>query len=133
MGSPPGLWILSIHFLAPWGEEEEKDETSGPSLLVTHYNQLPKVLLCPQNPVGGSQASAEGFVAIHPWEPFGGCGKESRKRQGPCFAPAFLRALRHPMVWLVNHLLPFSLPSVFSLLPPLHFLPPLFLITVIDT
>lgn len=60
---------------SPWGGEEER--TSGPSLLVTHYNQLPKVLLCPQNPVGGTQASAEGFVAIHPWEPFGGYGKES--------------------------------------------------------
>lgn len=51
----PGLWILSIYFLTPWGEEG--DGTSGPSLLVTHYNQLPKVLLCPQNPVGETQAS----------------------------------------------------------------------------
>lgn len=36
---------------------EDRDGTSGPSLLVTHYNQLPKVLLCPQNPVGETQAS----------------------------------------------------------------------------
>lgn len=71
-------WPLDpLHTLSSPLGGEEKDETSGPSLLVTHYNQLPKVLLCPQNPVGGTQASAEGFIAIHPWEPFGGCGKES--------------------------------------------------------
>lgn len=93
---PLGLWILSIYFLSPWGEEEENG-TSGPSLLVTHYNQLPKVLLCPQNPVGETQASAEESVAIHPWEPFGSCGQEGQKRQGPCFGLTLLRALRNPV------------------------------------
>lgn len=55
MDHPLAFGSSPIYFLILW--EEDRDGTSGPSLLVTHYNQLPKVLLCPQNPVGETQAS----------------------------------------------------------------------------
>lgn len=50
-------------------------------------------------------------------------GRKAKGDQEPCSASKLLRALRHPIMWLVNRLLPFSFPFIFSLLPHLHFIP----------
>lgn len=116
----------------------------GPSLLVTHYNQLPKVLPCPQelNRVGPSlcllRRSLPSIFGSHWVEGQGGKMRQValvslRVADGCGFQE--LGTGSALIVWLVNSLLPSSLPSFFfPLLTSLHTLSPLFLcMTVIDT
>lgn len=117
-------WPLeSLHILSkPW--RRRRMGPPGPSLLVTHYNQLPKVLPCPQelNRVGPSlyllRRSLPSIFGNHWVEGQGGKMRQValvslRVADGCGFQE--LGTGSALIVWFVNSLLPSSLPSFFFL------------------
>lgn len=79
---------------------EDRDGTSGPSLLVTHYNQSAKgATVSPE-----SSGRDPSLVLLRNLLPsilgshLGIVGRKAKGAQEPCSALTLLRALRHPII-----------------------------------